>query len=495
MRIIIADDEWLIRESLKSMLKEINFKLDSILEADNGEELINLAKEHTIDIAFVDIRMPNLNGLDAIEKLKEVSPYTQFVVLTGYSEFQYVKEAIRMGVANYLLKPVSPEELKETINVVTNKNKVNMKMLNGDFEKTLSALFNKVLSENEAMIFNNDATFIGGAFCFDSFVLEDKKQQYETCFYNTIKSIIDEIIDYDSRLGLLILSEGYLVTVGAWDNYKGTGRETVFKYFTEIRNAVLQSCRENFKVTFFNTGECKSLKELSISLNEINKFASLRTVIDFGHVSDLISLKRHMNNNLLNISKLLINLSGTYSVHNYVDFIGAVNDMKLFIKDNENNITIQGVTQRFLKNSLGIDLKPHISAKELICELESYADKNLLNLKRQESYDMVSEVKKYVHSSYMNNIGIGDIAEKLKVTPNYLSTLFHKKTGINFVKYLTQFRMRKAKELLVLDNKKVKDVSKEVGYFSTRHFTKLFKEHFGYYPSECADMVKNKKID
>ena len=492
MRIIIADDEWLIRESLKSMLKEIGFKFDSILEADNGEELINLAKESTAEIAFVDIKMPNLNGLDAIERLKEISPYTQYIILTGYSEFQYVKEAIRMGVANYLLKPVSVEELKETMNIITNKNKVNMKMLNGEFEKTLSTFLNKVSSENEAMIFNNNATLIGGVFCFDSFLLEDKKQQFETNFYKAIRNIIDEIADYDSRLGLLILSEGYLVTIGAWDGYKGIGRETVFKYFTEIKNAVYQNCIENFKVTFFNTGECKSLKELSMNLNEVNKYSALRTVIDFGHASDLMTLKKHTTNNLLSVSKLLINISETYSVHNYMDFVSALNDMKLFINNNENNIKIQSVTQIFLKNSLGINLETHIHLKRLISELEDYADKNLLNSKEQAPYDMVSEIKKYVHNNYMDNIGIGDIAEKLKVTPNYLSTLFHKKTGINFVKYLTEFRMRKAKELLALDNKKVKEVSIEVGYFSTRHFTKLFKEHFGYYPSECADVVKNK---
>lgn len=494
MKIIIADDEWLIRESLKSMLKEIGMNFEAVLEADNGVELVELSREHTPAIAFVDIRMPNLNGLEAIEKLKKISPHTQFIILTGYSEFQYVKEAIKMGVANYLLKPVSIEELKETIAGVIEKNNLNMKSINGEFEKALRDQFYKVSAKEDAVIFGNDATFIGGVFCFDSFLPEEKKQRYEIAFYKNIRRAIDETYDYDCRLGLHILPDGYLVVVGAWDNKKGAGRLAVREFFFAVKRIVEQSIDANFNVTLFSTGECSDFKALNEEIERIIEILPLMTVVDFGHSSNLEALnERSKEIKLLELSKLIFAISETYSEDGYMDFISSINDLKQFVGSGHVAGMLGEATRKFLRKALGIELEPQLEYKEAVAKLECFGDRNRLNSKTQETYDMVSEVKKYVHNNYMNNIGIGDIAEKLNVTPNYLSTLFHKKTDINFLKYLTQYRMRKAKELLAQENKKVQDVAKEVGYFSTRHFTKLFKEQYGYYPSECSDIVKKDK--
>jgi two-component system response regulator YesN len=98
---------------------------------------------------------------------------------------------------------------------------------------------------------------------------------------------------------------------------------------------------------------------------------------------------------------------------------------------------------------------------------------------------MAEEVKCYIEQNYMYDIGINEIAEKLNVTPNYLSTYFHKKTGITFIRYLTEVRMLRAKKMLENPNITVQDVAGQVGYYSTSHFIKLFKEYFGVYPSKC----------
>lgn len=84
----------------------------------------------------------------------------------------------------------------------------------------------------------------------------------------------------------------------------------------------------------------------------------------------------------------------------------------------------------------------------------------------------------------MDDIGIGQIAGQLNVSANYLSALFHKKTGVMFVKYMTRIRMQKAKELFMNTNLQVRQVAEQVGYYSTRHFTKLFTQTFGTYPSD-----------
>lgn len=115
MKILIADDERMVRLSLRSMLLDMNICSENIYEAKNGEELVENVKEHTPNIAFVDIRMPKMNDLKAIKLSKSLSPKTNWIILTGFSQFDYAKEAIDLGVAKYLLKPVGPEELEEAI--------------------------------------------------------------------------------------------------------------------------------------------------------------------------------------------------------------------------------------------------------------------------------------------------------------------------------------------------------------------------------------------
>ncbi len=95
-----------------------------------------------------------------------------------------------------------------------------------------------------------------------------------------------------------------------------------------------------------------------------------------------------------------------------------------------------------------------------------------------------------MRENYARDIGIGRIAFNLGVTPNYLSTLFHKETGITFVKYLTRLRLEKARDLLAPGRSLVQDVAREVGYASVRHFSRLFQKQFGTYPSELQKQEK-----
>jgi len=244
IRILIADDEYLARSGLRSMLEELDLHVEIVCEATNGEEMARMASQYLPDIAFVDIRMPKLNGLEAIRLSRMTSPHTHWLILSGFPEFDYAQEAIRLGVSAYLLKPVNPEELR--------------------------------------------------------------------------KVLIDFIDANRKRL-----------------------------------------------------------------LNEAHK--------------------------------------------------------------------------------------DEIQSAEVIDQVIAYIDRN-----------------------YMSAISIGQIAERFYITPNYLSTLFHKKTGSTFMSYLKKIRLLKAKELLVDPNIQVQQVAERVGYLSVRHFARLFAEQFGCLPSKYRDQFKNR---
>ena len=107
MKILIADDEALVRQSIVLFLKDLGVDQEDILEADNGLSMVEKLDQRHFDLAIVDIRMPSMNGLEAIRSARKTSPDTDFYVLSGFDDFKYAQEAIRLGVKDYLLKPLT----------------------------------------------------------------------------------------------------------------------------------------------------------------------------------------------------------------------------------------------------------------------------------------------------------------------------------------------------------------------------------------------------
>lgn len=115
LKYIIADDEKMIRIGLRLMLEDLGLPVECIGEASDGEELLKLLNIIKPDICFIDIKMPNMDGLSAIEKAKANLPNTYWVILTGFADFNYAKRAITLGVTDYLVKPTDPAELQKVI--------------------------------------------------------------------------------------------------------------------------------------------------------------------------------------------------------------------------------------------------------------------------------------------------------------------------------------------------------------------------------------------
>jgi two-component system, response regulator YesN len=114
MKILIADDEEYVRYELKELLLEIRIDLD-ISEVVNGTELLNKIDLQSFDAAFVDIKMPGFSGLEVIEKIVPKNLQTEWIILTGHSDFEFARKAISLGVTEYLLKPVSKEDLEQVL--------------------------------------------------------------------------------------------------------------------------------------------------------------------------------------------------------------------------------------------------------------------------------------------------------------------------------------------------------------------------------------------
>lgn len=141
MTILIADDERLVRVSLVSMLEELYPGEHQIVQARDGQELLEQVRENFFDVVFLDINMPKINGLDALELYREKSPETKWCILTGYSEFEYARRSISLGVKRYMLKPPDIDELQELIDEIVIEKAEKLQKRNQLFESRMSQAF------------------------------------------------------------------------------------------------------------------------------------------------------------------------------------------------------------------------------------------------------------------------------------------------------------------------------------------------------------------
>ena len=117
MKILVIDDEPLIHISIEKLIQACS-KEDEVLHAYNGHEMLKMLEENDIAMAYVDIKMPGPSGLEAIKMGKAISPDTRYYIMTGFNEFEYAKQAVKLKVEDYLMKPLDKKTIQETITAV-----------------------------------------------------------------------------------------------------------------------------------------------------------------------------------------------------------------------------------------------------------------------------------------------------------------------------------------------------------------------------------------
>ncbi|QYR22862.1 response regulator [Paenibacillus sp. sptzw28] len=497
MKLVIADDESLIRASLASMIRDMDSAWSIVGEATNGEELLELIAEHKPNIAIVDIRMPKLDGLEAIRAAKAVSPLTNWIILSGFSDFAYAQQALKLGVSEYLLKPVAPAELEKTLLHIYRDNKDYITLLNQQCENHLFALCNGLSSLNyedrDSMLYNG--RFIGSIFILDSQQTASGAAALEREFYEELRRLSDQYLVYGMNLALLSLPGGELAAVAAWDQEKGNaGEEHVIRFLEKVKDSALRRCNEAVMMTVLKTEECSGFEALNSQLEQLMQWSEIRALCGIGRSLAYRELQKEaVIPDKLEAARLLTSIVEQFQNQLHLQAQNSVCCFKTKLHKSRlcDDMSTREAARLFIRYTLGIELTGEAPTSQLVEELHKFGERMLRETKEPVPANLTDQVIQYIHEHYMDDIGIGQIAGELNVSANYLSTLFHKTTGITFVKYLTQIRMYKAKELLLNTNLQIKQVAKQVGYYSTRHFTKLFTEMFGRYPSDCRSIDNN----
>lgn len=493
MNVLLADDEFLVRSSLKSMLLELDMGIHIAAEACDGEELVEKVKEYSPDLVFVDIKMPKLDGLGAIRSIKAQYPDTAWIVLTGFPVFEYAKESMELQVKKYLLKPVSMSDLRDAVDSVARDQTERLNKLNFEFEHDLSALINHYstpdsLDPQSVLL---ACHFIGAVLLRDSCEKSDASAAAQKQFYNFLSDRRSRLPDSQIRSAFLPLSKSAFAVAFAWDPSGGrSARKKAEAFLGSLIEFAKKAVSPQGGESVLYGEECADLTELLAQLEQMQRMIPLKTILCFREsvsLNDLVQKRRGLPLQALHISELLYCAVSQYCSGSWPEYGKSVDQLEFYLTSNE--LTLEAVAPFRAVLQCLVQAEPCSDVSALTRALRALAEQDLRD--GAAGGDLVDQAIAFINSNYMHNIGIAQIAGFLKVTPNYLSALFHKKTGESYMRFLTRTRMQKARELLLSsENPKIGQVSRQVGYYTVNYFTKLYKEYFGMSPSQ--DYAKNR---
>lgn len=527
--ILIVDDEILVRLSLKTLIPWPTHGFQVVGEAQNGREAMEILEKQPCHIVLTDIRMPEMDGLELISRIRERWPFTRCVILSNHNDFEYVQQALRLGAVDYLLKLAwVPEELLEKCKRLQEELRQEEQQLEEQHraafklerlgreakEKLLRDLLTKHTSKIEIA---NAASEVEFGFqpsiyrvalaAIDTYerVLEENRFQSEQLLSYTVANILNEILKKDGG--------GEVVEVG-------NGRFAVLSsaLTLDLLNRLREATRTFAKVSlsFGVSLEHREIYTLHAAYNEAqnalqNRFYRGKGVTIFADepaertASDESFRPGTLNEGLWiklfesrQIDAILPELENWYRQWTVSEDVppetvrdGWLHLLYLFNKALEPAGTDIYTVPAYL------DQYPF----DVIRNGETLADiyewfcgwltqtvayvKEAAGAKYRPEIMAVMEI---IQNEYHTPIKVSEIARRVGFAENYLSVLFRKETGEKIVDYLTRIRMKKARELLKDPSCKIYEISEMVGYGDPNHFSKYFKKIEGVYPLEFRKM-------
>lgn len=499
IKLMIAEDERLERKALAFLIdKYFKDEIIIVCEATNGLDAIEKAKQFKPDLIMMDISMPIMDGLEAAKLIQNDCKHAEFVILTAYSNFSYAKEAIKLGINDYLLKPVSNEEFQKAIGkcveiIHEKQKKINellqlkkqrlelLPLLEKDLilktvygtnhsEKDIQSYFETMNisgSEFLAVIFKNDVVLESQISAL-SFV---KTKMNGVVDFVIASSYSNELIFilFDNQLSKKINKIINLITrligeVKHQYNLNATvHRSDIYHQLSDLHACYL-SCKSCVTVHKKEATDVLIEKEQQI-FEKIFKEDLEGAVESFEWLFKTIISQEDFQTSKKKIHHFLVVLN-----RKIINFWGA--ELPIF---KMNNIELQ-YDQLTTNQALGGYVKHLIS--EIILYVTAYKkDKNVL---------VIEEAKSYIKSHYKENLTLDEVADYMGFSSYYLSKLFKKVEKTNFKDYVIQLKMNHAKEMLKQSDCSIKEIAYELGYSDPNYFSRAFKKAVGISASDFS---------
>jgi len=524
-KLLIADDEPWLRKRLMLTIDWEKLGISEVYEAEDGAKAFALASAHEPDIIITDIEMPELSGIELMKTLNESAMFPQFILISGYNEFEYARSAVRFGAVDYLLKPIEEEDLKKAVSkciATLEKKKYNQQVL--DLLSSSSNLlrekiyidlllgkldFSKV---SESHLYELGVVFpTSSAMCIIAHIhpmqhtvsesdVEETvvgfsvskiiKNQLNACFGEVLDFWMDEVNVY------LVFSDlpAEEFTATATNALSIAKKQIKDLHAVRIAYGIgsvagkLSDLCQSYRKARYNINLCRSKQtDTETSEEHANSFQvvyedynlkSLIAAIRKGDAKESTSLLADLIVEFLNQS------GGTpTSLQIKLLYLNVLNSLFkgclpfLPVSEEVIRICLDYIDQA---SALHTTDKMHNQLQSLICILiEQY--QSFFNSKR---HWLIDKIIAYINENYAQALSMSDVAAAFYLNASYFCKLFKEETGVTFTNYLMRVRVDNAKRLLADSSMKLYDVASAVGYTNVQYFSTVFKELEGVTPSQ-----------
>ena len=491
MRILIVEDEVKIRRGLAALIaKQTDNEI--VGEAKNGREGMELILRANPDLVITDVRMPEMDGLEMIEALQERGVNAHCVILSGYSEFEYAKKAIRYGVDDYLLKPLAPEDILGLLAKIQDKVEQESRQLNDTARRILLNRLSGTVQEGDAeadfaalKVERMRSYYLLSGYGWNTMPAERREWMERVSLAESRKNFPDMhccLLEETRELVCMMPGEAVESFLKEVKWYmERTGGEWVWALaLVRDLNRLHETMRQIRMMYLYGQGSGQVVREAEIADFQAEPFSypeelegKIRGALyreNWELFQQLAAeFQVYMGNGKFappqvreGYSKLIKRMLGwtedagknTYEKLEPLHFASRID--KVYTREEMNHILDEIVHE----------LKSGMEHRE---DISNYAIKKAIA---------------YIRLHYAENISLEEIADRLDITPEYLSSLFNREVGINFTVFLRDFRLSHAKRLLKGTNKKVYEIAQEVGYPDSKYFNRVFKENVGISPRE-----------
>ncbi len=497
--ILIVDDERIERNGIKFLLKQQGIELN-ISEATNGKEALEFLASNPVDILLTDVKMPFIDGIELIREAAPIYSNMKMIIFSGYSEFEYAKFAMKMGVTDYILKPVDPSEFSKTLTKVIkelddDKVKKALEEETKGFMKE-HMLYSLVNGVNPDILNEKSGRLLDIEFAneYGRMILLETNTNFFGNEGSNIREELEKIVG--ERIHYLNLNpqQSLLLFNGGLNcDYKNIGERIV----TEIENKYREKCYVAIGSEFVD-----GINQIAVQFEKLenlmdNKFyhTVTRVFSDFEN-DDSESYIQVEDDTLMRQMKQDIKMK---------DIIGLKEHLDELSNKYNNHKSFSQVYIKFIFSNLLKDIYnnlPNAKEKELNEEIDRlYRSKDFsdvmeivnLNTRKLEKifssnpqmvHREIESIKKYIYENYDKELSVDQLADQVFMAPSYLSHVFKKETGQNLSKYIKAYRMEKAKEMLEDTHNKIVNISYAVGYSNVSYFCQSFREYFGVSPQK-----------
>ena len=513
--ILVTDDEQIVIDSLSFIINKNFADETKVFTALSGTEAIEIVMKENIDIIFMDINMPGLNGLETVSVITKLKPNIVFVILSAFDRFQYAQEAINLGAYKYITKPVNRNVVIETIRGAMQLVEEKQGKLSADIELHKKLDLVSPMIENDfiyACIYNNDKSVDLSSyldyfnisenpwvFCCFEFPNINSDNQYSTylkiheLLNNEHRCLVSSFMMNRIVVFFPIFSENpdyseiqeqikkfytilcYNITAGI-----RAGVSTIYSDKTQLQASYSESLSALNKSKpngdlIFSDGMCFSKEqEVTNKKSSANEFKN--QIINKLSAGDSSGVKSFLE--LYTTELISQNLASDKIKNQFFELIVTANNATHSLNKTFSSDTFDNA---FATLSAENDIK---LIKEFAQKFLMECTQAVASIKKAEENPIIKKVCTYVDENLAKDISLDTAADFAGVSSFYLSKLFKEEKGETFINYISDKRLEKSRQLLEQTELSIKEITAEVGYNDQNYFSRIFKSKYGLSPKE-----------